>query len=106
MALGAAARARLGRRSPTTRCRAGTLVAFLSTALALRWPVESLGWLLSISNESATAADRYFEVMDTPLPAELGHAGPPSEPDERAPGSGSPAWRFRYPDAPTARPTC
>lgn len=43
---------------------AGTLVAFLSTALALRWPVDSIGFLLAMSQESATAADRYFEVMD------------------------------------------
>ncbi|MEV7871620.1 ABC transporter ATP-binding protein [Streptomyces sp. NPDC088124] len=43
---------------------AGTLVAFLSTALALRWPVESIGFLLAMSQESATATDRYFEVMD------------------------------------------
>jgi ATP-binding cassette subfamily B protein len=44
---------------------AGTLVAFLSTALALRWPVESIGFMLAMSNEAATAADRYFEVKDT-----------------------------------------
>ncbi|MFE0719664.1 ABC transporter ATP-binding protein [Streptomyces rochei] len=43
---------------------AGTLVAFLSTALALRWPVESIGFLLAMSQEAATATDRYFEVMD------------------------------------------
>ncbi|MGV9882359.1 ABC transporter ATP-binding protein [Streptomyces sp. NPDC003006] len=43
---------------------AGTLVAFLSTALALRWPVESIGFLLAMSQESATATERYFEVMD------------------------------------------
>ncbi|MFC4611574.1 ABC transporter ATP-binding protein [Streptomyces maoxianensis] len=43
---------------------AGTLVAFLSTALALRWPVESIGFLLAISQEAATATERYFEVMD------------------------------------------
>ncbi|MFI5753966.1 ABC transporter ATP-binding protein [Streptomyces sp. NPDC051569] len=43
---------------------AGTLVAFLSTALALRWPVESMGFLLAMSQESATATDRFFEVMD------------------------------------------
>ncbi|MEZ7003991.1 ABC transporter ATP-binding protein [Streptomyces sp. AD55] len=45
---------------------AGTLVAFLSTALALRWPVESIGFLLAMSQEAATATDRYFEVMDAP----------------------------------------
>ncbi|MFI5628000.1 ABC transporter ATP-binding protein [Streptomyces sp. NPDC051664] len=43
---------------------AGTLVAFLSTALALRWPVESIGFLLAMSQESATATERFFEVMD------------------------------------------
>ncbi|MER5951979.1 ABC transporter ATP-binding protein [Streptomyces sp. NPDC001904] len=43
---------------------AGTLVAFLSTALALRWPIESIGFLLAMSQEAATATRRYFEVMD------------------------------------------
>ncbi|MER5615684.1 ABC transporter ATP-binding protein [Streptomyces sp. NPDC002215] len=43
---------------------AGTLVAFLSTALALRWPVESIGFLLAMSQESATATERFFEAMD------------------------------------------
>ncbi|WP_328922488.1 ABC transporter ATP-binding protein [Streptomyces griseoaurantiacus] len=42
---------------------AGTLVAFLSTALALRWPVDSIGFLLAMSQEAATATARYFEVM-------------------------------------------
>ena len=45
---------------------AGTLVAFLSTALALRWPVDSIGFLLAMSQEAATATERYFEVMDEP----------------------------------------
>ncbi|MFE5968950.1 ABC transporter ATP-binding protein [Streptomyces sp. NPDC056463] len=53
---------------------AGTLVAFLSTALALRWPVESIGFLLAMSQEAATATERYFEVMD----AEEETAGPAS----------------------------
>ncbi|MGW2949672.1 ABC transporter ATP-binding protein [Streptomyces eurythermus] len=43
---------------------AGTLVAFLSTALALRWPVDSIGFLLAMTQEAATATERYFEVMD------------------------------------------
>ncbi|MDJ1134875.1 ABC transporter ATP-binding protein [Streptomyces iconiensis] len=50
---------------------AGTLVAFLSTALALRWPVESIGFLLAMSNEAATATDRFFDVMDEPVPADV-----------------------------------
>ncbi|MBD0421086.1 ABC transporter ATP-binding protein [Streptomyces sp. TRM S81-3] len=48
---------------------AGTLVAFLSTALALRWPVESIGFLLAMSQEAATATERYFEVMDAEVEA-------------------------------------
>ncbi|GGO92878.1 ABC transporter ATP-binding protein [Wenjunlia tyrosinilytica] len=54
---------------------AGTLVAFLTTALALRWPVESLGWLLAYSNDAASAADRYFEVMDTPTTPDAPETG-------------------------------
>jgi ATP-binding cassette, subfamily B, bacterial len=89
----------------------GTLVAFLSTALALRWPVESIGFLLAMSNESASATDRFFEVMDEPVPAEpappAGHVRP--VPDPTATDCGGlrfDAVRFRYPDAPeTSRPT-
>ncbi|MFJ8748027.1 ABC transporter ATP-binding protein [Streptomyces sp. NPDC102441] len=76
---------------------AGTLVAFLSTALALRWPVESIGFLLAMSQESATAADRYFEVMD--VAEEPGSATP----GEAAGGTGQgivfEGVEFRYPDA-------
>ncbi|CAM5404944.1 ABC transporter ATP-binding protein [Streptomyces atroolivaceus] len=81
---------------------AGTLVAFLSTALALRWPVESIGFLLAMSQESATAADRFFEVMDV---AEEPEAGTPGE----AAGRGSQGLvfegvEFRYPDAEPGSP--
>jgi ATP-binding cassette subfamily B protein len=81
---------------------AGTLVAFLSTALALRWPVESLGWLLSMSNESATAADRYFEVMDTELPPD--HTAEPVAASRAGDGIRFTGVRFRYPDAPDGTP--
>ncbi|MFI6051714.1 ABC transporter transmembrane domain-containing protein [Streptomyces violascens] len=76
---------------------AGTLVAFLSTALALRWPVESIGFLLAMSQESATATVRFFEAMDAPEEAEgaaspdpLGSAPDPasrSSSADRAPGA-------------------
>ncbi|MER5637622.1 ABC transporter ATP-binding protein [Kitasatospora sp. NPDC002227] len=79
---------------------AGALVAFLSTALALRWPVESLGWLLAYANEAATATDRYFEVMDEPEPAEPG-SGLPAAEDRGIRFSGV---SFRYPDAPADSP--
>ncbi|GHK04503.1 ABC transporter [Streptomyces sp. Y2F8-2] len=55
---------------------AGTLVAFLSTALALRWPVESIGFLLAMSQEAATATERYFEVMDEEPEADLAAGSP------------------------------
>ncbi|GES30703.1 ABC transporter [Streptomyces angustmyceticus] len=55
---------------------AGTLVAFLSTALALRWPVESIGFLLAMANEAASATERYFEVLDEPAVDETGRGGP------------------------------
>ncbi|WP_099902632.1 ABC transporter ATP-binding protein [Streptomyces sp. TLI_171] len=78
----------------------GTLVAFLSTALALRWPVESIGWLLGFAAEAASAANRYFEVMDEPEPAELPSGdGPSADRGIRFTGV-----RFRYPDAPAGSP--
>ncbi|MBD0744824.1 ABC transporter ATP-binding protein [Streptomyces sp. CBMA152] len=100
---------------------AGTLVAFLSTALALRWPVDSIGFLLAMSQEAATATERFFEAMDEREEEEAG-AGAASGSGGAASGSGSggavvPAPRrggapvaadglrfegvsFRYPDAP------
>jgi ATP-binding cassette subfamily B protein len=45
---------------------AGELVAFFATATVLRWPVESIGFLLSMTFDARTAADRFFEVMDSP----------------------------------------
>ncbi len=104
---------------------AGTLVAFLSTALALRWPVESIGFLLAISQDAATATERYFEVMDAREEAEGAEgaegaeengpssgagpvAGPVAAP---APGPVAPGRgivfdgvEFRYPDAPEGAP--
>ncbi|MEH6377287.1 ABC transporter ATP-binding protein [Streptomyces sp. KLMMK] len=101
---------------------AGTLVAFLSTALALRWPVESFGFLIAIANESATAADRYFEVMDAPVPADrttssasdstaAGRSGAGKSGDVPSPrpagergGLRLEGVGFRYPDAPADAP--
>ncbi|MGX1881374.1 ABC transporter ATP-binding protein [Streptomyces sp. NPDC055287] len=82
---------------------AGTLVAFLSTALALRWPVESIGFLLAISQDAATATERYFEVMDAPRETEGGASPLPTA----APGRGGIVFEgveFRYPDAPEGTP--
>ncbi|MEU9628477.1 ABC transporter ATP-binding protein [Streptomyces luteogriseus] len=96
---------------------AGTLVAFLSTALALRWPVESIGFLLAMSQEAATATERYFEVMDEEVEdttATPGTSAGTSTSTDSATGTGTTragdrglrfhAVRFRYPDAPAGTP--
>lgn len=107
---------------------AGTLVAFLSTALALRWPIESIGFLLAMTQESATATERYFEVMDEPRETEQPERedrptgtspalpDPPDKPPADAAGTADAAApgprpglvfegvEFRYPDAPADAP--
>jgi ATP-binding cassette subfamily B protein len=45
----------------------GTLVAFFGVALGLRWPIDSIGWLLAMSNDAASASQRFFEVLDAPI---------------------------------------
>ncbi|MFI5726167.1 ABC transporter ATP-binding protein [Streptomyces cyaneofuscatus] len=90
---------------------AGTLVAFLSTALALRWPVESIGFLLAMSQEAATATDRYFEVMDAAEEEDSAGArvkvpeapDSPNAPDVPA-GMVFEGVEFRYPDAEPGSP--
>jgi ATP-binding cassette subfamily B protein len=44
----------------------GDLVAFVSLMLMLIWPVDSLGWIMANGQEAMTAADRIYEVFDTP----------------------------------------
>ncbi|MFF3343938.1 ABC transporter ATP-binding protein [Streptomyces sp. NPDC002779] len=81
---------------------AGTLVAFLSTALALRWPVESIAFLLAMSQEAATATERYFEVLD-----EAPESAERPEPGRVAAGAEGLVFEsvcFRYPDAPPDSP--
>ena len=83
----------------------GGLVAFITLALQLVWPVEALGYILASGEEAATAAQRVLEIFDTqpaitskPNPNEedhperpLGPSRPASEatgPWHAAPGSG------------------
>ncbi len=82
---------------------AGTLVAFLSTALALRWPVDSIGFLLAMSQEAATATERYFEVMDAE-PESGAPAIPAKNGASREGGLRFENVTFRYPDAPEDSP--
>ncbi len=64
----------------------GGLVAFITLTLQLVWPIESMGYILAGGQEAATAAQRVFELLDTP-PAITSPAGP------RARAAGRPAGR-------------
>ncbi|MDH6198397.1 ATP-binding cassette subfamily B protein [Mycobacterium frederiksbergense] len=73
----------------------GTLVAFITMMLSLVWPIASLGFLLSMTQESFTAANRIAEIFDAPLDIV---DGPVSEP----PRGGRLELRdvgFRFPDS-------
>jgi ATP-binding cassette subfamily B protein len=83
---------------------AGTLVAFLSTALALRWPVDSIGFLLAMSQEAATATERYFEVMDAEPESGYAPASLAKDGASREGGLRFENVTFRYPDAPEDSP--
>ncbi|GGP34725.1 ABC transporter ATP-binding protein [Saccharothrix coeruleofusca] len=45
----------------------GTLVAAITVSAYLRWPTDSIGWLLAETNQTASAVERYFEVLDEPV---------------------------------------
>ncbi len=56
----------------------GTLVASITMATFLHWPINAYGFLLAEMNNTRTAADRFWEIIDTPVdivepdqPAEL-----------------------------------
>jgi len=76
----------------------GELFAFFATATVLRWPVESIGFLLSMTFDTRTAVDRYFEVMDS-----RNTITDPESPETISEPRGRVVFRdvhFRYQDAP------
>ncbi|MFI5510241.1 ABC transporter ATP-binding protein [Mycobacterium sp. NPDC051804] len=73
----------------------GTLVAFITMMLSLVWPIASLGFLLSMTQESFTAANRIAEIFDAPMDIVDGpDAVPPSRGRLELVDVG-----FRFPDA-------
>jgi len=86
----------------------GGLVAFITLTLELVWPIEAMGYILASGQEAATAAQRVYEILDTP-PAVVSTPAP-SAPAGPAGGSGGSAPRastvrfdqveFSYPGAP------
>jgi len=73
----------------------GTLVAFVTLMLSLVWPVESLGVILAMAQESMTAADRVLEILDTP-PTVVGGSQVDETPRGRVTFEGV---GFQFPDA-------
>ncbi len=43
----------------------GGLVAFITLALQLVWPVEAMGYIIAAGQEASTAAQRVLEIFDT-----------------------------------------
>jgi ATP-binding cassette subfamily B protein len=66
----------------------GGLVAFITLTLELVWPIEAMGYLLATGQEAGTAAQRVFEILDTP-PAVV--SGPAAG---AAPAAGPACLRF------------
>jgi ATP-binding cassette subfamily B protein len=80
----------------------GGLVAFLATTTALRWPTESVGFLLSMTLDAKTAIQRFFEVIDAPVDiSDPEHPKTITEPRGRLEFKDV---HFRYPDAPEGQP--
>ena len=80
----------------------GGLVAFLATTTALRWPTESIGFLLSMTLDAKTAIQRFFEVIDTPV-----DIADPENPKTITEPHGRLEFKdvhFRYSDAPADQP--
>jgi ATP-binding cassette, subfamily B, bacterial len=44
----------------------GDVTKFIIYLLQLMWPIRSMGWILANGEEARTAAERFFEVIDTP----------------------------------------
>ena len=86
----------------TGQISAGDLVAFFATATVLRFPVESIGFLLSMTFDTRTAADRFFEVMDAPNAiVDPEHPQTIEHPEGRLVFTDV---HFRYPDSPERVP--
>lgn len=80
----------------------GTLVAFFATAIVLRWPTESLGFLFSMTLDAKTATQRFFEVLDEP-----NGVTDPANPKTLKKPQGVLEFHdvhFRYPDTPADQP--
>jgi ATP-binding cassette subfamily B protein len=86
----------------TGQLTVGQLFAFFATATVLRFPIESIGFLLSMTLDTRTAIDRLFEVLDEPNTIQ-----DPEHPKTIAHPQGRLAFKaahFRYLDSPAQFP--
>jgi ATP-binding cassette subfamily B protein len=80
----------------------GGLIAFFATTTVLRWPTESIGFLLSMTLDAKTAVQRFFEVLDAPV-----DITDPANPKTIAKPLGRLVFKdvhFKYPDSPESAP--
>jgi ATP-binding cassette subfamily B protein len=80
----------------------GDLFAFFATATVIRFPIESIGFLLSMTFDTRTAIDRLFEVLDETNPVT-----DPVNPKTLPHPQGRLVFddvHFRYQDAPAGMP--
>lgn len=79
----------------------GQLLAYFATATVLRFPIESIGFLLAMTFDTRSAVDRFFDVMD-----EVNTITDPEHPKSVERPSGRLVFqdaRFRYQDAPAGQ---
>ena len=74
----------------------GGLVAFITLALQLVWPVEAMGYIIASGQEAATAAQRVLEIFDT-KPEITGKDQDPNRTDRVVPAPRSEASHRRVP---------
>src|SRR5262252_6132744 len=70
----------------------GGLVAFVTLTLLLVWPIEAMGFIIATGQEAATAAQRIYEIFDTP-PAITDPATAGNDRSQDRPGLVAGRWR-------------
>ena len=79
----------------------GVLLSFILTTRILHWPIDSLGFLLSMTIDARSAVERFFEVIDTKV-----DIYDPEQPKTIKEPKGRLVFEnvsFRYADAPAAQ---
>jgi ATP-binding cassette, subfamily B, bacterial len=84
------------------RLTVGGLLAFITYVQMLAWPLDGLGWILSMYEESTSAAERLVEVLA--VSPDIADATRPASPRGRVGGEAAAlSFRqvgFRYPNSP------